>query len=61
MSLLMWAIVAFVIAIVAGSLGFTGVAKGAATISKVLFGIFLVIAILLIILVVLGIGAANTP
>lgn len=62
MSLLAWAIVAFVIAIVAGSLGFTGIAKGAATIAKVLFGIFLVIAILLIILVALGIGAAaNAP
>ena len=58
MDLLWWAIIAFVIAIVAGALGFTGIARGAATISKILFGIFLVIAIIIVVLIVLGIGAA---
>lgn len=57
MDLLTWAIVAFVISIIAGALGFTGVARGAATIAKVLFGIFLVIAIILVLMLVLGIGA----
>jgi uncharacterized membrane protein YtjA (UPF0391 family) len=61
MTLLWWAVIAFVIALVAGALGFTGVARGAANVGKVLFGIFLVIAILLIILVVLGVGAAAVP
>jgi len=59
MSLLWWAIIAFVVALIAGGLGFTGVAKGAASISKILFGIFLVIAIILIIMVVLGVGAVT--
>lgn len=61
MTLLWWAVIAFVIALVAGALGFTNVARGAAGVGKVLFGIFLVIAILLIILVVLGVGAAAVP
>lgn len=48
---LMWgAIIALGIAIVAGALGFSG---RAATIAKVVFGIFLVLAIALFILAVL--------
>ena len=58
MDLLWWAIIALVISIVAGALGFTGVSAGAATIAKVLFGIFLVIAVVLFLMVVLGVGAA---
>lgn len=58
MDLLWWAIIALVISLVAGGLGFTGVAAGAATIARVLFGVFLLIAIVLFVLVVLGIGAA---
>ena len=57
MSLLFWAIVALVVAMIAGGLGFTGVAKGAATVSYVLFGIFLFIAIALFILFVVGVDA----
>ena len=57
MDLIWWAIIALVVSLVAGGMGFTGVAAGAATISRVLFGIFLLIAIVLFILVVLGIGA----
>lgn len=56
MDLLGWAILALVIAIVAGALGFTGVARGAATVSRVLFGIFLVIAVVLFIMLALGIS-----
>jgi uncharacterized membrane protein YtjA (UPF0391 family) len=44
-----WAIIFFVISLVAGFLGFTGVAAGFRTIAKVLF--FIAIAIFLIILV----------
>lgn len=57
MGLLTWAIIAFVIALFAGALGFTGVAKGAASIGKLLFGVFLVIALIIVVLVMLGIGA----
>jgi uncharacterized membrane protein YtjA (UPF0391 family) len=55
MSLLGWAIVALVVSLIAGGLGFTGVARGAASIAKILFGLFLVIAVILFILVILGI------
>lgn len=57
MDLLWWAVIALIVSLVAGGLGFSGVAQGAATISRVLFGIFLVIAVILFILVILGIGA----
>lgn len=57
MDLLGWAIVALVVSLIAGGLGFSGLAQGAATIAKILFGIFLVIAVLLFIFIVLGIGA----
>ena len=57
MSLLWWAVIALVVSLVAGGLGFSGVSQGAASISKILFGIFLVIAILLFVFVILGIGA----
>lgn len=56
MSLLWWAVIALVVALVAGALGFTGVARGAATVARILFGIFLVIALILFVMVVLGIG-----
>jgi len=48
--MLTWAIVALVIALIAGALGFTGIAAAAGTVAKLLFGIFLVIAIVLFIL-----------
>jgi uncharacterized membrane protein YtjA (UPF0391 family) len=43
--------------VVAGLLGFTGIAAGAATAARWLFGIFLVIAIVFFILLALGITA----
>jgi uncharacterized membrane protein YtjA (UPF0391 family) len=57
MDLLWWAVIALIVSLIAGGLGFSGVARGAASVSKILFGIFLVIAILLFIFVILGIGA----
>ena len=57
MDLLWWAVIALVISVIAGALGYSGVARGAATIAKVLFGIFLVIAILLFLFVILGAAA----
>jgi uncharacterized membrane protein YtjA (UPF0391 family) len=56
--MLTWAIIFLVIALIAGAFGFTGIAAGAATIAKVLFGLFLVIALILFLMIVLGVGAA---
>jgi uncharacterized membrane protein YtjA (UPF0391 family) len=49
-SMLKWALIFFVVAIVAGALGFTNIAAGAATIAKVLFGIFIVIFLIFLVL-----------
>ncbi|CAN5879264.1 hypothetical protein BH23PLA1_BH23PLA1_06080 [soil metagenome] len=57
MDLIWWAVIAFVVAMVAGALGFTNVAAGASTIGRVLFGIFLIIALIILVMVVLGVGA----
>ena len=54
--MLKWAIIFLVISLIAGALGFSGVARGAATISKVLFGIFL---ILFVIFLILALTAVN--
>jgi uncharacterized membrane protein YtjA (UPF0391 family) len=48
--MLKWALIFLVVSLVAGALGFTGVASGAKTIAKVLFGLFLLAFILLILL-----------
>jgi uncharacterized membrane protein YtjA (UPF0391 family) len=50
MDLLTWAIVFAVISLVAGALGFTGIAGGANRIARLLFGLFLAIAVVLLIL-----------
>ena len=39
--MLKWAVIFLIIAIIAGILGFTGIAEASATIARVLFGIFL--------------------
>lgn len=44
-----WAIIFFIISLVAGVFGFTGVAEGSRTIAKVLF--FIAVVIFLIVLV----------
>jgi uncharacterized membrane protein YtjA (UPF0391 family) len=48
-----WALIFLVISLVTGWLGFSGVSQGAATISKVLFGIALVIFLIILIFGVL--------
>jgi len=50
MEILEWALIAFVVAVVAAIFGFGGIAKGAATIARFLFGLFLVVAVVLIIM-----------
>ena len=44
-----WAIIFFIVSVIAGFLGFTGVAAGFRTVAKILF--FVAIAIFLVILV----------
>ena len=59
--MLTWAIIFLVVAVVAAALGFGGIAQGAATIAKVLFGIFLVVAIVLFLMTLLGVNAVTSP
>ena len=54
--MLKWALIFLVISIIAGALGFTGIASGAASIAKILF--FIAIAIFVIFLV-LGLVAGE--
>jgi uncharacterized membrane protein YtjA (UPF0391 family) len=60
MGLVEMAIIAVIVSFVAGALGFTGVARGAGQIAKILFGIFLVIALVLLALILLGVGAVSS-
>jgi uncharacterized membrane protein YtjA (UPF0391 family) len=56
MDLLQWAIIAFGVAILAGLFGFTGVAGGAAAVGRTLFGLFMVLAVIFLVLSLLGIS-----
>jgi uncharacterized membrane protein YtjA (UPF0391 family) len=47
--LLKWAVIFFVIALIAAAFGFTGIAAGAAEIAKILFYLFLGIFVILLI------------
>lgn len=53
--MLTWAIIAFVVALIAGALGFSGVAAAASTVAKLLFGLFLLIAIALFVVSLLAV------
>lgn len=50
------AIGALLIALIAGALGFTGVARAASAVAKVIFGIFLIAAVLIFLLIWAGIS-----
>jgi uncharacterized membrane protein YtjA (UPF0391 family) len=52
--MLKWALIFLAISLIAGALGFTGLAAGAARIAKILFGIFLAIFLILLILALLA-------
>jgi len=52
MGLLKWALICLLISIVAGAFGYTGLARGAAQISKILFFLFLVLFIVILILAI---------
>lgn len=48
--MLKWAVIFLVISFIAGGLGFTGIASGAARISKLLFGLFLLLFVVFVLL-----------
>jgi len=52
--MLSWAIIFFLISVVAGVFGFTGIAVGAQAIARILFGIFLVLFLIVFIFGVLA-------
>ena len=52
--MLEWAFIFLVIALIAGALGFTGLARGAASVAIILFWVFLAIFVILLILALLG-------
>jgi uncharacterized membrane protein YtjA (UPF0391 family) len=52
MVLLKWALICLLISLVAGAFGYTGLARGAAQISKILFFIFLVLFVVILILAI---------
>ena len=56
MSLLKWALIFFLVSIVAAVFGFTGISAATADIARILFYIFLVI---FVVLLVLGVAAAR--
>lgn len=57
--MLKYAIIFAIISLIAGALGFGGIAAGSAGIAKVLFGLFLILAVVFIVLAALGVGAAK--
>jgi len=58
-TMLKYAIIFALISLVAGALGFGGVAAGSAGIAKILFGLFLILAVIFVVLAALGVGAVN--
>ncbi|MBA3518278.1 MAG: DUF1328 domain-containing protein [Rhizobiales bacterium] len=57
--MLKWALIFLVVSLVAGALGMTPIARGAATISKILFGIFVLFMIVVVVLVILALMAGD--
>jgi uncharacterized membrane protein YtjA (UPF0391 family) len=56
MSLLKWALIFFVISVVAAIFGFTGISAASAEIARVLFFIFVVIFLVLLVIGLLALG-----
>ena len=54
--MLKWALIFFLISIVAGALGFTGVAAGAQDIARILFYIFIVVTVIFLVLALTGVS-----
>jgi uncharacterized membrane protein YtjA (UPF0391 family) len=58
-AMLKYAIIFALISLLAGALGFGGVAAGSAGIAKILFGLFLILAVVFVVLAALGVGAVK--
>jgi uncharacterized membrane protein YtjA (UPF0391 family) len=52
--MLYWTLVFLVVALVAGALGFTGVASASAGVARIIFGLFLILFLVALIFQVLG-------
>ena len=57
MHLLWWALIAAIIAMVAGLMGFGGVAVAASTVARFLFGLFLIVFLLLLLMGLLAVSS----
>ncbi len=57
--MLKWALIFFVLAIIASVFGFGGLSQDMAGIAKILFIIFLVLFVAVVVLALLGIGAVT--
>jgi uncharacterized membrane protein YtjA (UPF0391 family) len=57
--MLKWALIFLLIALVAGALGLTPVARGAAMISRILFALFFIGLLIVVIFVVLAVMAGD--
>jgi len=57
--MLKWALIFLVISLIAGAFGFTGIARGAGTIAKVLFGLFLILFVIFLILALTAVNVAT--
>jgi uncharacterized membrane protein YtjA (UPF0391 family) len=53
MGLLKWALIALVISLIAGAFGYTGLARGAGQVAKVLFFVFLIIFVVILLAAIL--------
>ena len=57
--MLKYAIIFDLISLIAGALGFGGLAAGSAGLAKILFGLFLILAVVFVVLAALGVGAVK--
>lgn len=57
--MLKYAIIFAIISLIAGALGFGGIAAGSAGIAKILFGLFLILALIFVVLAALGVGVVK--
>ena len=57
--MLKYAIVFALISLIAGALGFGGIAAGSAGLAKIFFGLFLILALIFVVLAALGVGAVK--
>lgn len=53
---LKWALIFFVISVIAGLLGFTNVASGTRTIARAFFAIFIIIFLIVLVLALTGVS-----